>query len=233
MALILNIETATPICSVCLAKDGELLDLREDRQGTSHARLLTVFIDDLLKCNKLKTNQLDAIAISSGPGSYTGLRIGTSVAKGLCYALNKPLIAVPTLLALAKGIHDKVTKHNSEAPFGGLGAGAYMPVLDARRMDIYTSLYDTNYKELLPVACPTVDQSLQEKILLFGEIYIGGNAVNKCREIFTSPHIHFVGEINSDSRNMIPFSASKLQHAQFEDMAYFEPFYLKDFGQKG
>lgn len=107
MPLILNIETSSPICSVCLSRDGTVIDCREDRTGNSHAKILTVFIDELFKSNNLSLSELDAVAVSAGPGSYTGLRIGTSVAKGLCYALNKPLISVPTLLALAVGIQKK------------------------------------------------------------------------------------------------------------------------------
>ena len=132
MSLILNIETSSTICSVCLAKDGLLLGHRQDKQGNSHARVLTVFIEELMQKHQLSFHQLDAIAVSAGPGSYTGLRIGTSTAKGLCYALNKPLIAVPTLAAMADGVIRQTNDSNA----------AFMPALDARRMDIYTAVFD-------------------------------------------------------------------------------------------
>ena len=132
MALILNIETSSPVCSVCVAKDGAVFAFKESREPNSHARLLTVMIDELFSENKLSFQQLDGIAVSAGPGSYTGLRIGVSVAKGLCYALNKPLISVPTLSSLAEGIKQKVKVTDV----------FFMPVMDARRMDIYTAVYD-------------------------------------------------------------------------------------------
>jgi len=221
MALILNIETSTAICSVCLSKDGKLLDYREDRQGTSHAKLLTVFIDQLLKTNQLSPQNLDSIAVSSGPGSYTGLRIGISVAKGLCYALDKPLIAVPTLVALAAGIEQHA---NDVAAF-------YMPCIDARRMDVYTALYQRG-KEVTPASAVTVTEQLQEAIIKYGNIYIGGNATEKCRRVLTHPLIRYAEGVDCDSRMMIPFAEASYNDNQFEDTAYFEPFYLKEFGQK-
>src|ERR1043165_468191 len=132
MALILNIETATPVCSVCIAKDGVPVDYRENTDGNAHAKMLTVFIEELMASTGITMSAIDAVAVSGGPGSYTGLRIGTSVAKGLCYSLDRPLISVSTLLALAFGISKKV---NIKDAF-------YMPVIDARRMDVYTSIFD-------------------------------------------------------------------------------------------
>jgi tRNA threonylcarbamoyladenosine biosynthesis protein TsaB len=222
MPLILNIETSSTICSVCVAKDGQLIDLREDKQGNSHARVLTVFIGDLMQKNKLALNDLDAIAVSAGPGSYTGLRIGTSTAKGLCYALNKPLIAVPTLLAMADGVMKKINEPTA----------VFMPALDARRMDIYTTVFDVNNKELMPTQAVTVNIALAEQLEPFNNVFVFGSGAEKCREVFKSAAIHFVPDIYCNAAYMIPVSEGKAKNKQFEDLAYFEPYYLKEFGAK-
>ena len=221
MALILNIETASPVCSVCLAKDEALIDFREDKTGNSHAKILTVFIDELFKNNNIPIGELDAVAVSSGPGSYTGLRIGVSVAKGLCYALNKPLIAVPTLQALANGIRQK---QKVESSF-------LMPVMDARRMDIYTAIYDFELKEIRKTDCATVNVEFENSLKAFEKIIIGGNAAEKCRPILASEKFSFT-ENYCDSRSMIHISFEKYMKQRFEDLVYFEPFYLKEFPVK-
>ena len=222
MALILNIETTSPVCSVCLAKDGAVVDFRESREANSHARLLTVMIEELASSNRISFQELEAVAVSAGPGSYTGLRIGVSAAKGLCYALNKPLISVPTLFSLAHGIQQKI---KSATAF-------YMPVMDARRMDIYTAVYDNEGNEVLKTACLTVNEESEKIIASFGDIYIGGNAVNKCKSIFTASNIHFVDEVDCDSRWMINIAEEKYRQNDFENTAYFEPVYLKEFTGK-
>ena len=219
MALILNIETSSPVCSVCLAKDGILLDYREDQKGNSHAKILTVFIDSLLSENKISIHELDAVAISSGPGSYTGLRIGTSVAKGLCYALNKPLITVPTLLSLATAIQKKTND----------ASAYYMPVMDARRMDVYTAIFDSNLNELRNTSCATLNEEFEKSLDGLINICIGGNAVNKCKVALTSENFTFIDEIYCDSRDMFNISHKKYLNNEFENVAYFEPFYLKEF----
>jgi tRNA threonylcarbamoyladenosine biosynthesis protein TsaB len=222
MPLILNIETSTTICSVCLAKDETVIDFREERTGNSHAKILTVYIDELFKSNNLPLSALDAVTVSSGPGSYTGLRIGTSVAKGLCYALNKPLIAVPTLLALAIGIQQK--QNNSSA--------YYMPVLDARRMDAYTALYDSDLNEVRQTNCITLNEEFENSINGLGNIYVGGNATEKCRQTFSSPNFIYTEQIECDARTMIRISNKKYLRNEFENTAYFEPVYLKEFPLK-
>ena len=219
MALILNIETSSPVCSVCLAKDGMLIDFREDLKGNSHAKILTIFIDELFSKNKISIAELDAVAVSAGPGSYTGLRIGTSVAKGLCYALNKPLIAVPTLLSLATGIQQKQN----------ISSAYYMPVMDARRMDVYTTIFDSSLNEVRKTSCATLNEEFEKSLDGLGNIYIGGNAANKCRQVFTLGNFTFNEEIYCDSRNMVSISHKKYLNNEFENMAYFEPFYLKEF----
>ena len=222
MPLILNIETSSAVCSVCLARDGQLIDFREDPQGNSHARVLTVFIEDLLKKSNVALKDLDAIAVSAGPGSYTGLRIGTSTAKGLCYALDKPLIAVPTLLAMADGIMKKMNDTGA----------VYMPALDARRMDIYTAVFDVNNKELISTQAVTVNIDLAQHLECFNHVFVFGSGAEKCKAVFTSGAIDFLPDINCDARYMIPISEGKAIAGQFEDLAYFEPCYLKEFGAK-
>ena len=222
MALILNIETSSTICSACLAKDGQLIDFREDRQGNSHARVLTVFIEDLMQKNNLALNDLDAVAVSAGPGSYTGLRIGTSTAKGICYALNKPLIAVPTLLAMADGISRRINDPSAK----------FMPALDARRMDIYTAIFDTTGNELLKTQAVTVTGELASQIEHFSKLFVFGSGALKCKDFFQFNSVHFIENVDCDARFMIPVSKKMAQTAQFEDLAYFEPFYLKEFGAK-
>ena len=222
MPLILNIETSSTICSVCLAKDGQLIDFREDRQGNSHARVLTVFIEELMQKNNVAFAELDAVAVSAGPGSYTGLRIGTSTAKGLCYALNKPLIAVPTLLSMADGTAKQINDP----------LATYMPALDARRMDIYTAVFDAQGNELLKTMAVTVDEALVNRLGSFNNLFVFGSGAEKCKEIFQSDNIHFIDNVNCDARLLIPISEAKSISHQFEDLAYFEPYYLKEFGAK-
>jgi tRNA threonylcarbamoyladenosine biosynthesis protein TsaB len=220
MPLILNVETATQVCSVCLSRDGEVIDYREDTSGNSHARVLTTFINQLFTDNNLPMADLSAVAVSAGPGSYTGLRIGTSVAKGLCYALNIPLIAVPTLQALAAGIQSKA----------GIQADAcYMPMIDARRMDAYVAVYDSNLNEIEPAACLTLANEFENKLKTLGRIYIGGNAMEKCKKLFSLYTVTYTESVSCDSRNMVQLSRRKYHEAAFENTAYFEPHYMKEF----
>lgn len=219
MGLILNIETSSSICSVCLAKKGVLIDFKETKEANSHAKLLIVLIQNLLRENNISFSELDAIAVSSGPGSYTGLRIGVSSAKGFCYSLNKPLISVPTLISLSEAIKQKVNGTTVH----------YMPVLDARRLDIYTAVYDCNGSEILKTLCATLDGEFEREISSLGDIYIGGNAIAKCKNFFTSSNIHFITDVDCDSKLMINISEAKYIQSEFDDPAYFEPFYLKGF----
>ena len=147
MSLILNIETATSACSVALAKDGKVIAAKETNDGQVHAEKITVFIKEILEQASVSFNKLDAIAVGSGPGSYTGLRIGTATAKGLCYTLDKPLIAVPTLKAMAQGAAEKLKR----------GDVLYCPMIDARRLEVYTALFDSTGKEILPVQAKILD----------------------------------------------------------------------------
>ena len=206
MALVLNIETSSPVCSVCLANNGQVIAMREDKQGNSHARVLTVLIDDMLKNSSHSLADIGAVAVSAGPGSYTGLRIGVSVAKGLCYALNKPFIAVPTLQALAYGIQQATTG----------AVGLYMPVIDARRMDMYMSLYNSQLNSVAPTTFETVNQDLQKRLSDIGVIYVGGSAMVKCREVFTLPQMHFISGVECHATFLAPLAEERFRQSKFE-----------------
>jgi tRNA threonylcarbamoyladenosine biosynthesis protein TsaB len=221
VSLILNIETSSPICSVCLAKNSEVLMIKEDTSGNSHAKLLTVFIDELFKSCKISMHELDAVAISAGPGSYTGLRIGTSVAKGLCYALDKPLIAVPTLQSLAFGMKKK-PRTNTDF---------FLPLIDARRMDVYLALYDNNLNEKIPASFSTIDNYLLESLNAFEKIQIGGTGAKKFYEQASSSKFQLTS-IECSAEWMATVAQKKLSENCFENTAYYEPFYLKEFVSK-
>lgn len=215
--LILNIETATKNCSVSLAKDGNTIDCIENNTGNySHAEKLHLYIDDILSKNNFTVQQLDAIAVSKGPGSYTGLRIGVSTAKGLAYALDKPLISVNTLESLAH--QNKITK------------GFIIPMLDARRLEVYSAVFNHQYEMIEDTAAVIVDENSYKTYLEKGDVYFLGDAAEKCQEIIKHPHAHFtIPNIFPSAKEMSRLSWLKYQQNQFEDVAYFEPFYLKDF----
>lgn len=219
MAYILCIETSTTNCSVVLAKDGKLVALAEDDQKQySHAEQLHLFIDQVIKESGLKMSNLDAIAVSKGPGSYTGLRIGVSTAKGLCYALNIPLISIPTLKVLAKQV-DKKTLY------------PIIPMIDARRMEVYTAVFDPNYEELSKVEAKILkSDSFQSYFDTNEKIYFIGNGVSKFKNICTNINQGiFIEQKNPSANEMCQFANKIFKNKDFEDVAYFEPYYLKDF----
>ncbi|WP_053406634.1 tRNA (adenosine(37)-N6)-threonylcarbamoyltransferase complex dimerization subunit type 1 TsaB [Persicobacter sp. CCB-QB2] len=221
MAIILNIETATPVCSVALFKDGELQALQELFIEKSHSNLLTVVIEQLMKNVGLEMNQLDAVAVSAGPGSYTGLRIGLSTAKGLCHALDIPLIAIDTLSAMVRTV-----AHTADRP-----NALYCPMLDARRMEVYCQLSEAN-GELLEKTQPKV---LEDEINPFTEqlanrqIVFFGNGMPKCKDILQHENAVFLENITPSAKGVGLLAEEKYQNQQFESLAYFEPYYLKAF----
>ncbi len=218
MAYILNIETATTVCSVSISEDNTLLATKEIDEGFTHSENLHVFIKELLQLTKLKPNNLNAIAVSKGPGSYTGLRIGVSSAKGLCYALNIPLISINTLQVMANSnfIKDKTSY--------------YCPMLDARRMEVYTTVFDCNLNEVLPTEALVINEQSIEKYKEFPFIFFLGDGMPKCRDILSNlTNANFINNINPSAQSMVNLSYKKFKEKQFEDVAYFEPFYLKDF----
>jgi tRNA threonylcarbamoyladenosine biosynthesis protein TsaB len=212
---ILNIETATKNCSVSLAKNGETILCKEiAEQGYSHAEKLHVFIEEILQETGIGFNDLNGIAVSKGPGSYTGLRIGVSSAKGLCYGLGIPLVTVDTLQVLAKKV---VVKD-----------GLILPMLDARRMEVYSAIFDKSYSKIKEVQAEILTENSYAEIT--DTIYIIGDCQEKCKTVLTATNFHFLPEIVFPSANeMSALSFEKLINADFEDVAYFEPFYLKDF----
>ncbi len=216
MAIILSIETSTTNCSVSLSKQGETFALLEDNsKDYSHAERLHVYMERLLVENNLKSNQLDAIAVSKGPGSYTGLRIGVSAAKGLCFALNKPLISVSTLESLA---HQVIIEK-----------GLIIPMLDARRMEVYSAIFDANYQIIRQVEAQILDANAFAEYLETEQIYFIGNGVEKSKSIIRHAHAHFIDNKLPSAKQMSQIAYAKYQKKDFEDVAYFEPYYLKDF----
>ena len=221
MALILNIETATEVCSVALARDGKLLSIKESAIGYTHAENITVFIYEVVHEAGILLNDIDAVAVSKGPGSYTGLRIGVSTAKGLCFALDKPLLAVNTLLSLANNF--QITNHKLQT------TKLLCPMLDARRMEVYCAAYDSALAEVLPTAAVIVDDNSFKNILSDTSVYFFGNGAAKCKSILTHPNAHFIDDVYPSASAMIILSEKLFAENKFEDAAYFEPFYLKDF----
>lgn len=216
MAIILNIETATTNCSVSLSKDGEILVLKEDNSsGYSHAETLHVFIDDVFKEAKIKPSAIDAIAVSKGPGSYTGLRIGVSTAKGLCFALNKPLIATDTLEALA----NQITSND----------GFIVPMLDARRMEVYSAIYNSNLELAREIKAEILNEESFKELLEKSKVYFIGNGVEKTKTLIQHPNAVFVEGKLPSAKEMSKLSEIKYKKSDTEDVAYFEPYYLKDF----
>jgi len=225
MPLILHIETATNVCSVALAGDGQLLSLRESTIRNSHAAVITRLIDEVMQSSNRELNALDAIAVSKGPGSYTGLRIGVATAKGLCYALDKPLIAIPTLQAMAFGIQKSKVK-NQKSKFEVL----FCPMIDARRMEVYYALYDINGKEMRDTRAEIIHEDSFSDLLADHTILFGGDGSRKCREVLKSKeNAVFIDDFEASAQFMISLAKEKFERQEFEDLAYFEPFYLKDF----
>jgi tRNA threonylcarbamoyladenosine biosynthesis protein TsaB len=223
MALILHLETATTACSVSLGRDGALLALKELNGDYTHAENLTIFIQDVLDQANIKLQDLDAIAVSKGPGSYTGLRIGVSTAKGLCYSLSKPLIAINTLYSMMSGI---IHLPSSIIHFPSL----LCPMLDARRMEVYCAVYDSQENEIRPTAAEIIDEHSFGDLLKDHVIYFFGDGAAKCKgALAQNENARFIDDIYPSAKDMISSSEKAFHMNQFEDVAYFEPFYLKDF----
>jgi tRNA threonylcarbamoyladenosine biosynthesis protein TsaB len=223
MSLILQIETATTSCSVALAKDGKVLTARTINQRNIHAEVITVFIDEILTENGFTFQQLDAVAVSSGPGSYTGLRIGISTAKGLCFSLDKPLIAVETLQAMAAGYLQRFKKP-VEQKF------LLCPMIDARRMEVYAALFDQDLNRIEATSAAIIDQESFKTALEQHTIIFFGDGAAKCRAVL-GHHLNavFIDDFFNEAADLTTLAAEKLKLKAFEDVAYFEPFYLKDF----
>jgi len=216
MCIILNIETSTTNCSVSLSKEGETLVLKEDNNANySHAESLHVFIDEVIKSAQLTLNDIDAIAVSKGPGSYTGLRIGVSAAKGLCFALNIPLISVSTLYALAHQVDIK--------------RGIIVPMLDARRLEVYSAIYTASFDDIRGVQAQILNEASFFDYLNKDKVYFIGNGVEKTKQLISHPNAVFIEGKLPSANEMSLLAYLKYKKSDIEDVAYFEPFYLKDF----
>jgi tRNA threonylcarbamoyladenosine biosynthesis protein TsaB len=227
MALILNLETSTRICSVALAQDGELLGCKESHEDKSHASLLAVFIKNILDENAKVIPDLDAVAVSKGPGSYTGLRIGVSTAKGLAYASGIPLIGVDTLSSMARGIIFGHHPGNESLPEDG---NFYLcPMIDARRMEVYTATFHPSGKMIEPISAKIIQKDSFKDMLEQNRMVFFGNGAAKCRNIIQHPNAIFLEGMETSAKYMVSLAESAWQQKSFEDVAYFEPFYLKDF----
>jgi len=217
LAILLNIETATKNCSVSLAENENVLTLTELNEGQfSHAEKLHTFILTVLKDSAKEMHDIDAIAVSKGPGSYTGLRIGVSAAKGLCFALDKPLISIPTLTLLASSIKAK----NNEF---------IIPLLDARRMEVYSAIFNSKYEQIRKTKAEIIDSNSFNELLDKGKTYFLGDGAAKCKEIIKHNNAVFLDNYFPSAKEMANLSFTKYQTNNFEDLAYFEPYYLKDF----
>ncbi len=221
MAIILLIETSTEICSVALEKDGKLISCAESRDNNSHSTNIALFIEQVLEEANIKPDKLNAIAIGKGPGSYTGLRIGVSSAKGICYGLGIPLIAIDSLQTLAYNAKFNYT----------IEPGAFLcPMIDARRMEVYSAVFDEHLCLIREVRADIVNENTFVNFYKNHPFYYFGNGASKCREIISHPYNTFyLDNISISALDMIFSAEEKFINQDFESLAYFEPFYLKDF----
>ncbi|HEY5510700.1 MAG TPA: tRNA (adenosine(37)-N6)-threonylcarbamoyltransferase complex dimerization subunit type 1 TsaB [Prolixibacteraceae bacterium] len=225
MASILCIETSTEVCSVALANDGCVVELREDKNGKNHAQLLTGFVENIILTKNISFSSLDAIAVSGGPGSYTGLRIGVSTAKGLCYATGLPLIAIPSLESMA---HHVISNpyifgfKKDESLF-------YCPMIDARRMEVYDCVYNNRLVKVREIQADIVDHLSFASLLLDQKILFFGNGADKCMTTIKHPNALFLENVTTSAGHMARLAEDAWLAGKFVDVAYYEPFYLKDF----
>lgn len=240
MACILHIETSTDVCSVAVSKDGFLLYEKADHNGMNHAERLGTYVDEAIGKLEEQGLKLEAVAVSSGPGSYTGLRIGVSMAKGVCYGSDAKLISVPTLQLLTvplllsdrlrcfKWTNGSMEKVETEMEENAL----LCPMIDARRMEVYAAIYDRSLSIVRNMQADIVEQDTYRKYLDKGVVYFFGNGAGKCMEIINHPNARYVQGIEPLAKNMIPIADKKWSIGDTDDVAYFVPDYLKDYVAK-
>ena len=221
MACILHIETSTKACSVALSENGSLIFHQEDLEGPNHAVVCGVFVDEALSFANSHAIPVDAVAVSEGPGSYTGLRIGVSLAKGVCYGRDLPLLSVPTLKLLCV----PVLLGKEELPEDAL----LVPMIDARRMEVYSAVYDRSLREVRAIGADIVTADTYLPFLEEHPVYFFGNGAAKCQSVIQHPNAHFIEGIVPLAKWMFPLAERALHLGETRDVAYFEPFYLKDF----
>lgn len=224
MSCILNIETSTGVCSVAISDNGQVVFNKEDHSGPNHAVKLGVYVDEALSFIDAHGIPLEAVAVSCGPGSYTGLRIGVSMAKGICYGRDVKLISIPTLELMAVPV--LLGEHPAEED------ALIVPMLDARRMEVYAKVMDRALKEVRPIQADIVDAETYKEYLDRGTVYFFGNGAEKCMEVINHPNARLVKGIEPLAKNMAPLAEKRFVEGKFEDVAYFVPFYLKDFVAK-
>ena len=225
MACILHIETSTNVCSVAVSEDGQCIFEQAEHGGMNHAEKLGTMVDEALSFTDNHAIPFDAVAVSCGPGSYTGLRIGVSMAKGICYGRDLKLISVPTLelLCVAPLLSNKLILPEE---------ALLCPMLDARRMEVYAAIYDRALKPIRPIQADVVTADTYKEWLDERPVYFFGNGAEKCMEVIHHPNAHLIPNIEPLAKWMQPLAERRFLNNQFEDVAYFEPFYLKDFVAK-
>lgn len=220
--MILSIETATPVCSVALFDGSNVVGLLESVEVNAHSRILHVLIDKLLKESGTDVNSLDAVAVSKGPGSYTGLRIGVSAAKGICYAKDIPLISVNTLKGMAFGMRSLLDSYDQKT--------LLVPMIDARRMEVYNAVYNIALETVRETSAEVItEDSFSEFIQKGYKLILAGDGTEKCRSILKHDNFNIIVEFAASAKYMIEPVNKAFNEKKFEDVAYFEPFYLKDF----
>lgn len=221
MSCILFIETSTEVCSVAVSEDNHIIYHQEDLEGPNQARILAPMVKDALSFADSHAIPLTHVALSEGPGSYTGLRIGCSTAKGVCYGRGVKLISVPTLKTLAVPLLLYRDDIEDDALF--------CPMIDARRMEVYCAVYDRALREVMPVQALVVEPDSFTEVAGNRPIYFFGNGAMKCQDVIKCPGAHFISNIIPMAKHMLPLAEQAIHNEKFEDVAYFEPFYLKDF----
>jgi tRNA threonylcarbamoyladenosine biosynthesis protein TsaB len=216
MANILLIETSAEICSVAIESDGKILNIQMSNDAMPHATHLPVYIENAIKLIRQQNITLDAVAVSAGPGSYTGLRIGVSTAKGLCYAIGCKLIAIDTLKIIATSLQQDIPAN-----------AIICPLIDARRMEVYTAMFDSNLNEISPAEAKIIDETSFSDIKC--PIYFCGSGAEKCSTVIKNPNAQFFTSVQPTANMMVSLAENAYRNNQFEDVAYYEPFYLKEF----
>jgi tRNA threonylcarbamoyladenosine biosynthesis protein TsaB len=222
--MIICLETSTPVCSVALCDSSGTIAIKESSEDKSHASLLSVFIEEILSGAGIRARDLEAVAVSKGPGSYTGLRIGVSTAKGISYAASIPLIGIETTISMFHGISESVRKK-----YGLDNKSLFVPMLDARRMEVYYSIVSSEGKTVKDITAEIIDERSFTDIPGNVRILIFGDGASKCREVLKRDNIVFADEFRISASYMYKPAFKSLRERHFEDIAYFEPFYLKDF----
>jgi tRNA threonylcarbamoyladenosine biosynthesis protein TsaB len=227
MPCVLHIETATQVCSVALSANGTTLQLLETRDKNSHSSTITVFIDRIMKSTGMAFSALDAVAVSKGPGSYTGLRIGVSTAKGICYGIDKPLLAISTLQSMAAGV-----KKGMESLLKGTPSLPILlcPMIDARRMEVYNGLFDADLLPVREIRAEIITESSFATELDRHQVWFFGDGADKCKPVLGNhPNANFIENFQLSASYMVSLAEEKFNRSEFEDVVYFEPYYLKDF----